>query len=138
MTDQSQPEQKDPEEDLASEFRILGQTLMEAIRTAWENPERKRMQQDIESGLNEFGATLRQEGETFRDSPTGQRLKSEIDELQERIRSGEAEQRLRQDLLNALKSINAELKKATERWSGEKDQASSSADRRTEPPGGEA
>ena len=138
MTDQPQPEHTDPEEDLASEFRVLGQTLMEAIRTAWERPERKRMQQEIENGLTEFGATLRQEGETFRDSPTGQRLKSELDQLQERIQSGEAEQRLRQDLLNALKSINAELKKATERWSDDKSQPDSPAESESGTSGKEA
>ena len=122
MTDQPQPEKNDPEEDLTKEFRILGQTLVEAMRTAWESPERKRLQEDLETGLNEFGATLRQESEAFRESPTGQRLKSEFDNLQERVRSGEAENRLRQDLLGALRAINAELQKATERWTKTKNQ----------------
>jgi len=138
MTDQPQPEQNDPEEDLTKEFRVLGQTLVDAMRTAWESPERKRLQEDLETGLNEFGATLRQESEAFRESPTGQRLKSEFDNLQERVRSGEAENRLRQDLLSALRAINAELKKATDRWTTTRDQAGNPASEATEPPGEEA
>lgn len=118
MTDQPQPEQSTPEDDLASEFRALGQTLAEAMRTAWESPERKRLQEEIETGLNEFGTTLRQESQAFQESPTGQRLKSDFENLQERVRSGEAENRLRQDLIVALQRINAELKKAMDRWSG--------------------
>ena len=138
MTDQPQPEQNDREEDLTKEFRVLAQTLVEAMRTAWERPERKRLQEDLETGLNEFGATLRQESEAFRESPTGQRLKSEFDILQDRVRSGEAENRLRQDLLSALRAINAELKKASDRWTTTRDQAGNPASEAAEPPGEEA
>ena len=134
MNDQPQPEPTDTNPDLTDEFRTLGKNLVEAMRTAWESPERKRLQEEIESGLNEFGATLRQEGETFRESPTGQRLKSDFENIQERIRTGEAENRIRQELLNALKSINAELSKITERWSGPASQDES----KPEPPGNQA
>lgn len=118
-------EQPKKEEDLTNEFRILGETLVEAIRTAWERPERKRLQEELESGLTELGATLRQESESFRESPTGQRLKSEFDDLQERIRSGEAESRLRMELIGALRTINTELRKATERWTNPANQSES-------------
>jgi hypothetical protein len=138
MTEQPQPEQPKAEEDLANEFRVLGATLVEAIRTAWERPERKRLQEEIESGLTELGAALRQESETFRESPTGQRLKSEFDDLQERIRSGEAESRLRLELIGALRTINTELRKATERWTGPSDQSESPESPAPEPPDPEA
>ncbi len=138
MTDQPQPEQNDPEEDLANEFRILGQTLVEAMRTAWESPERKRLQEELETGLNELGTTLRQESQTFRESPTGQKIKSEFEDLQERVRTGEAEQRLRQDLLTALQRINTELKKATERWSSTSSTRSQPEEVKPEPPESEA
>jgi len=138
MTDQTQPESPKQEEDLANEFRILGQTLVEAMRTAWERPERKRLQQEIESGLKEFGATLRQESEAFQESPTGQRLKGELDDLQERIRSGEAETRLREELLSALKEINTGLKQATERWTRAADQPESPKSDEPEASEGEA
>jgi len=134
MTDQPNPEQTNSDDDLTNEFRILGQTLVEAMRTAWESPERQRLQQEIETGLNEFGATIRQESDAFRESPTGQRLKTEFDNLQERIRSGETENRLRQELLAALRSINAELKKATQRWSSSPGGDTGQASDEAEPP----
>ena len=137
MSEQPQSEQPKPDEDLTNEFRVLGLTLVEAIRTAWESPERRRLQQEIETGLNELGTTLRQESETFRESPTGQRLKNEFTDLQDRIRSGEAETRLRQELIAALRTMNNELKKATDRWSGSASQPESPASATTQSPGQE-
>jgi hypothetical protein len=134
MTEQPQPEQPKSEEDLTNEFRVLGETLVEAIRTAWERPERKRLQQEIENGLNELGTTLRQESEAFKESPTGQRLKSEFSDLHGKIRSGEAESRLRLELIGALRAINTELRKATDRWSGASDQPEQTESPAAEPP----
>lgn len=108
-------ESNPPEDKLAEEFRNLGKNLMDAFRTAWETPERKKLQQDIESGLNELGNTLRQEYNTFNESPTGQKLKADVEDLQERVRTGEAEAKVRSDLLVALKTVNEELQKVTDR-----------------------
>jgi hypothetical protein len=104
-----------PEDKLAEEFHNLGKNLMDAFRTAWETPERQKLQQDIESGLNELGNTLRQEYNTFSESPTGQKLKADVEDLHERVRTGEAEAKVRSDLLVALKTVNEELQKVTDR-----------------------
>ena len=104
------------EDNLAEEFRNLGKNLMDAFRTAWETPERKKLQQDIESGLNELGNTLKEEYDTFNESPTGQRLKADAEDMRERVRTGEAEAKVRSDLLIALRTVNDELQKVTARW----------------------
>ena len=104
------------EDNLAEEFRNLGKNLMDAFRTAWEAPERKKLQQDIESGLNELGNTLKEEYDTFNESPTGQRLKADAEDMRERVRTGEAEAKVRSDLLIALRTVNDELQKVTARW----------------------
>jgi hypothetical protein len=104
------------EDNLAEEFRNLGKNLMDAFRTAWETPERKKLQQDIESGLNELGNTLKEEYDTFNESPTGQRLKADVEDVRERVRTGEAEAKVRSDLLIALRTVNDELQKVTARW----------------------
>lgn len=109
-------ENKPQENDLAEEFRKLGENLAEAMRTAWESPERKKFQQEIEEGINTMGTTLRKEFETFVESPTGQRLRSDVEELGDHIRSGEAQQRARDELMAALKRANSEIQRATERW----------------------
>lgn len=108
------------ENDLTEEFRKLGKNLADALRTAWESPERKKFQQEIENGINEMGTTLTNEFGTFMESPTGQRLKSDVQDLGEQIRTSEAQQRARDELLNALRRANIEIQQATERWKSSK------------------
>ncbi|MDD2694408.1 MAG: hypothetical protein PHD58_00605 [Anaerolineales bacterium] len=104
------------EENLAEEFRQLGRNLVEALRSAWDRPERQKLRDELEAGLAEAAATLKSEAENFKHSPTGQQLRSELDDLRQRINSGEAEQVARQEILNALRLVNAELEKAAGRW----------------------
>ena len=111
MTDNSKPE-----ENLEDEFRNLGQNLVEALRTAWDSPERKKLQQEIGNGLTELNATLKKEFDDFDSSETGQRLKSDVENLRQRVRSGEAEAKVRSELLNALRIANEEIRKATANW----------------------
>ena len=105
-----------PEENLADEFRNLGQNLVEILHTAWEAPERKRLQQELENGLNELGNTLRREAENFASSPGGQQLKAEINDFSERVRSGEVQNKAHDELLGALQTANAELQKLIQQW----------------------
>ena len=106
------------EDVLADEFRNLGKNLTEVMRTAWESPERKNMQAEIETGLDELGKSLNQEVSSFRQSPTGQRLKTDMEDLNQRIRSGEVTSKARDELLAALKRANEELQKVISRWGG--------------------
>lgn len=105
------------EENLAEEFRNLGKNLTEVLRGAWESPERKKLQQEIAEGLSDLSNMMRTEAEHIRESPTGQRMKADAEEMRERIRTGEVESRVRQDLLSALQFINEQLRKATEHLS---------------------
>jgi succinate dehydrogenase/fumarate reductase flavoprotein subunit len=117
-------ENPSPEDNLAEEFRQIAKNLSEVLRGAWESPERKKLQQEIANGLSDLSDLMRSEAEHIRESPTGQRVKADVEELHERIRSREIESRVRQDLLAALRSINNQLRKASEHWSEEKqDQA---------------
>ncbi len=113
-----------PEESLADEFRNLGKNLADALRAGWESPERKRLQQEIESGLTDLGATLKREVDNFASSPTGQQLKTDVEQLHERVRSGETQEKVRQELLNALKTANAELQRVINQWSAPRTDAS--------------
>jgi hypothetical protein len=112
-----------PEDNLTEEFRNLGKNLADALRAAWDAPERKKLKQDIETGLNDLGTTMKQEIETLRDSPTGQRVKSDVDDLRDRLRSGEVESKVRGELVSALRMINTELQKVIERVSPANTQA---------------
>jgi hypothetical protein len=106
-----------PEDNLTEEFRSLGKNLADAFRAAWERPERKKLQNDIENGLAEMGSTLKTEFDHVRESPTGQRIRTEVDDLGKRVRSGEMEAKIREELLAALRIVNQELEKVSTRLS---------------------
>lgn len=103
------------EESLTSALHKLGENLLQTLQAAWDSPERKKLQQEIEDGLNDITQTVERQVEDFKQSPTGEQLKADIDDLRERVRSGEAEAQLRQELLKALQTINTELEKASAR-----------------------
>jgi hypothetical protein len=117
MTDETQPGGGPPGEDqplneLADELRALGQNLQAALKSAWESEERKKLKSEIETGLNDLTRTLSQAAKEFNESPTGQTLKADVEDFQQRLRAGELEQKVRGELLGALRSVNNELQKA--------------------------
>lgn len=110
-------EDKKSDESLTDEFRALGENLINSVRAAWDTPERKRLQEEIEDGLTELATIVKTEAESFHESPTGQRLKSDIEDLQQWVQSSKAENQIREELINALKTANTELKKVTDKFS---------------------
>ena len=97
---------------LADAFRQLGENLVQTLRTAWDTPERKKLQQEVEESLVDLSAAVKNELHSFNESQTGQRLKSDMDDLRDRVRSGETETQVRQELLKAIQLVNTELEKA--------------------------
>jgi hypothetical protein len=104
------------ESDLAEEFRRLGNSLQEALKTAWESEERKSLTKEIQDGLEALGDSVRQATSEFAEGPAGQRMKTEIDEFTDRVRSGHVTAELRQDLIAALRKVNAELEALSNKW----------------------
>jgi hypothetical protein len=102
-----------PEGDLMNEFRQLGHNLAAAARGAWESEEGQKLRNEIKVGLAALEAGLRQAGAEVTSGETGQRIKSEVDDFSARVRSGQVESQLRNDLLAALRKVNSELEKAT-------------------------
>ena len=105
------------EDNLADEFRNLGQNLITAIQSAWDSPERKQLTDEVVKTMNEVGSTVRQEAEKFSISETGQKLRDDVEEVGEKLRSSETQNKIRQDLLAALQTANIELQKVIDRWS---------------------
>jgi len=121
MTDPTQPTSESsgsqPPEDIAAEFANLGRNLMNILQSAWDSPDRKKLQQEVEAGLAEVGRTLNQTVNEFKEGETGQQFKKEFEDLHTRLRSGEVGTKVRDDLLSALRTINAELEKTANRTS---------------------
>ena len=103
-----------PESDLSAELRELGRNLKTAAKTAWQSEESRRLQQELKAGMAALEAGLREAGADIQSGETGQRIRKEADDFRERVRTGEMETRLRTDLLSALRTVNAELKKAAQ------------------------
>ena len=112
-------EPKDAHDDLGDELRALGANLKDMLQAAWESDERKRAQQGIETGLEDLARTLRSAGQEFSSSPTGQRLKADVHDLHERLRTSQVDDRVRQELVAALRRVNDELGKAARAWAAQ-------------------
>jgi len=103
--------EESPSGSIAEELHNLGRNLYDILRTAWESQESKKLQSEIKTGLNDVGDSLSQAFNDFAQSPTGQGLKTDVEDLGQRIRTGEMENKLRSELYDVLQTINAELKK---------------------------
>jgi HD-GYP domain-containing protein (c-di-GMP phosphodiesterase class II) len=98
------------------EFRRLGENLKESIEAFWNKPENQEFRQEIKSGLVHLGDTVDNLIQDFNESPEGQRLQAEVDDLESRLRSGEVEEKIRQDVLKILGMMNTELEKVKKNW----------------------
>ncbi|MCC7361082.1 MAG: hypothetical protein IT317_16480 [Anaerolineales bacterium] len=96
-----------PESELAAEFRRLGENLQQAATSAWQSEEAQRFRQELQTGLKALEGGLREAAA----GPTGQRIKAEAEDFAARVRAGQVENRLRSDLLTALRAVNAALTK---------------------------
>lgn len=105
--------------DLAGEFHELGKNLQGILRAAWESEERKKLQEELRLGLSDLGNMVNQAANEFQSSPTGQRIKEDMEDFQQRVRSGEVENKVREEILSALRMVNSELEKVSFRKRGE-------------------
>jgi hypothetical protein len=107
------------ESEISAEFRKLGSNLKEALHTAWDSPDRQRLEQEIKTGLREAAEALAGLAGEVVESDTGKKLRSEIESLGDRVKSGELEAKIREDVLAAVRALNAELERARGRRGGQ-------------------
>ena len=115
MTDQQaiDPDENktEPTIGLTEELGDLGKNLVGILRAAWDRPERQKLQQEIEGGLSELGNTLRREAKAVSENPVSQKIRTEVGDLGSRVRSGEVEGKVRDEMVSALHIVNLELEK---------------------------
>jgi len=109
--------------DLASELRNLGENLRGLFASAWDSEDRKRLQEEIEGGVVDLTDSLRSAAKDFSKSETGRQLQEDVRDLGDRVRSGEVESKVRQDLTEVLRKVNEELDRAAKEWAGRPPQA---------------
>lgn len=125
MTDE-QPETTERANTLNQAFSQLGENLKAAVQAAWESEERQRLQRDMAAGLADLERAVSEAAVELTRGPTGERLREDVEGLQARVRRGEIQDRVRDDLLAALHQVNAELEKAIRRWSDDEPEAAPS------------
>jgi hypothetical protein len=104
--------QDPPEGSVAEEFEKLGQNIKEVVRQAWNSEASQKLRQDISAGLAAVDANLKEAAQELRSQEAAERFRTGVDDIGERVRSGQVEADLRAGLLSLLKSVNAELAKA--------------------------
>lgn len=101
--------------DVARELHEMGRNLANILRGAWGSDERRRLNDEIRQGVSDLTDTVNQAVSQFRQSSTGQRVEGEIHDFHERIRAGEVDTKIREEILSALRTVNTELEKCTKR-----------------------
>jgi hypothetical protein len=115
MTTDYPNENKTQNDNIGDLLNELGKNLRQMLQSAWESEERRKLQQEIEVGLANLGESLSEAARDFSDSPTGQSLKEDVKDIQERWRTGEVQSKAHNDIMDALRKVNTELKKATQK-----------------------
>ena len=116
MTEESKHQDTTPSGgEVSDEWQELGQNLKDIFQGAWESDERRKLQENIEAGLADFAGSVNKAVEEFKVSPTGQQLKADVEDFHERVKSGDVENRARQEFASLLRSINSELEKVSKR-----------------------
>jgi hypothetical protein len=115
MTTDYPNENKTQNDNIGDLLNELGKNLRQMLQSAWESEERRKLQQEIEVGLANLGESLSEAARDFSDSPTGQSLKEDVKDIQERWRTGEVQSKAHNDIMDALRKVNTELQKATQK-----------------------
>jgi uncharacterized phage infection (PIP) family protein YhgE len=121
-------DQQTPEDELKTEFEKLGGNLRSLIQGAWASEQRKRVSQEVQRGLNEVGTALSNAAENISQDPAAQRLREGVDELAERVRSGELAEQARTDLVKILQDVNQRLNELVDQLEASLEQGKSDGD----------
>jgi hypothetical protein len=109
-------EEKTTEEawhEVGRQFQVLGESLAEAFRTAWENEKNRRRVEEMQSGVEAMIDRVEAAIEDFSASPEAQKVKETAEKAAEsaRVAGEKTWQETRPMLLSALNQLNAELQK---------------------------
>lgn len=102
-------ENPNPQPDISSQFRELGENIKNFFHSAWESEESLKFREELQNGLNELGRATNEAVDEIKTSETGQKIKSEADEFINRVETGEVEAKARQEISKVLDFINQEL-----------------------------
>jgi len=116
-TSQSTGPTADAWREVGKQFEVLGNSLANAFRTAWEDENTRRHMREMQTGLetmvNEVGTAIKETTE----SPEGQKARAEAERAAQSLRAAGAKtwQETKPQLMTALRQLSAELQKTISR-----------------------
>jgi heparin binding hemagglutinin HbhA len=136
---QPDDQKNQPQNDLASELRELGQQLEEAVRTAITSDRAKQIQADISSGMKEIGVQLQSAVKSIQDNPQVQQLVQRGEQAVSQAQQTKVAHDFQQTLARGIALLNDQLSDFANRMRQATDSTTPPAgDASTTPPAGEA
>jgi HEAT repeat protein len=104
-----QNQSQQPQGDLGSELRELGQQIEQAVRSALESDRAKQVQADIASGMKEIGAQLQNAMRAIQENPNVQQLVQRGEQAVGQAQQSKAAQDLQETLARGIALLNEQL-----------------------------
>lgn len=104
-------------QEVGRQFQALGESLAQAMRSAWQNEETQRRVNEMRTGLESMAREVGKAVEDTAKSPEGQKIRSEAERAADSVRvaTEQTVQEVRPQLLTALQQLNSELQKLIDR-----------------------
>lgn len=111
--------------EVGRQFEVLGDSLAQAVRTAWENEQTQRRVQEMRNGLESMVREVGRAIDESSQSPQGQQVKHEAQRAADSFRTAADKtiQDARPQLIDALEKLNRELEKLVNRMNQSGSQA---------------
>jgi uncharacterized phage infection (PIP) family protein YhgE len=116
-------------QEVGRQFQTLGESLAQAVRSAWENEETQRRVNEMRTGLESMAREVGKAVEDTANSSQGQKIRADAERAAESVRvaTEQTVQEARPQLINALQQLNSELQKLIDRIESKRDVPASEA-----------
>ena len=116
-TGQTRPPVEESWREVGERFKVLGESLAQALRSSWENEETQRVVKEMKTGLESMAKEVGKAVDEFSSSPQGQRFRQEAEQAGESFRyaADQTVQEVRPHLIRALTEVNNEQQKLIQR-----------------------
>ena len=109
--------------EVGRQFKALGESLAQTMRTAWQNEETQRQLQEVRTGLESMVKDVEKAIKDSAETPQGQQIRQDVNRAAGSLRTAgeQTVQEVRPHLIDALQKVNAELQKMVDRMEEKKE-----------------
>jgi DNA replication protein DnaD len=104
---ENQPQQ--PQNDLASELRELGQQLENSVRSALQSEKARQIQHDVAIGMQEIGSQVQSALKSIQENPKIQQLIDRGEQTLSQAQQSHLAQDFQESLARGISQLNAQL-----------------------------